>query len=76
MNEEIGELAGKVWQTLGLRGEISLTQLPKVMKSKNDVTFQALGWLARENKVSYIRKSGKTFVTLSDPEKNVFSHLN
>ena len=52
MKEQIGLLAGKVWQTLAKTGETSLPQIPKLLKEKDVTVYQALGWLARENKVS------------------------
>ena len=51
MQEQIGRTAGKVWETLGQKGEINMEMLPKVIKEKSEVTFQALGWLAHEGKI-------------------------
>lgn len=64
MKEQIGLLAGKVWQTLAKTGETSLPQIPKLLKEKDVTVYQALGWLARENKVSYRTDGTRTFVSV------------
>ena len=60
----IGETAGKIWQTLNQKGEINLAQLPKAIQEKSAVAYQALGWLAREDKIAFRNDSRKTFVVL------------
>jgi hypothetical protein len=50
MKNKIGEVAGRVWKTLGEKG---------------DIVYQALGWLAREDKINYYQKERRTFVSLS-----------
>jgi len=72
MRNEVGATAGKVWQTLGGKGEISLSQLPKTMKAKGELIYQALGWLACEDKVAYRARAGKVYVSLSEKEKEAF----
>lgn len=64
MNEIIGNVAGRVWTTLSKKGEIALTQLPKTVNEKEALVYQALGWLAREGKISYRVDGPKTFVSL------------
>jgi hypothetical protein len=65
MKERIGETAGKIWQTLRENDEMTVSKLPKVMKEKETVVYQALGWLARENKVAYRTSGNRTFVSVS-----------
>jgi len=64
MKEQIGILAGKVWRTLETKGEVSLPQLPKLLKDKETAVYQALGWLAREGKVTYRTEGTRTFVSV------------
>jgi len=66
MQELIGRTAGKLWDILKKKDEMSIAQLPKTLKEKDAVVFQALGWLAREGKVSYRTQGNRTFVKLSD----------
>jgi hypothetical protein len=37
-----------------LKGPIAIPQIPKLLKGKSEVVYQALGWLACENKVDYV----------------------
>jgi hypothetical protein len=75
MLEDIGKTAGRLWKTLGIEDKVSLSQLPKELNEKDEVVFQALGWLARENKIAYSTKGGKIFVGLSDKERQVYKGL-
>ena len=51
MERQVGEAAGKVWQTLS-KSPVPLGQLPKATKLPVDLANQALGWLAREGKIA------------------------
>ncbi|MFH2035929.1 MAG: winged helix-turn-helix domain-containing protein [Candidatus Zixiibacteriota bacterium] len=64
MKEIIGLTAGKIWTMLKKKNEVSLSQLPKVVNEKQVIVYQALGWLAREDKIEYITKGKATMVTL------------
>ncbi|MCM1033318.1 MAG: winged helix-turn-helix domain-containing protein [Odoribacter sp.] len=50
--EEIGTNAGAVWQALSVADALGLKQLKKATKLKDKETFAALGWLAREGKIT------------------------
>ncbi|MDI6754013.1 MAG: winged helix-turn-helix domain-containing protein [Thermodesulfobacteriota bacterium] len=58
---EIGETAGKVWMFLNQKGESNLNQLKKGVKADPNLILQAIGWLAREEKI-LIEKKGR-FIT-------------
>ena len=64
MKEEIGETAGKVWEVLQQKGTQDLTQLTKLVAAKNALVHQALGWLAREDKIEISTSGKKTVVSL------------
>ena len=49
---KIGENAGLIWNALQ-GGALTLKALKKATKLKNDELYLALGWLAREGKVSF-----------------------
>jgi hypothetical protein len=76
MKEQIGEVAGKIWQTLGSKGEVNMAQLPKFLKEKSEVTYQALGWLAHEGKVIYLKKGEKNYVALTSNETQIFKTIH
>ena len=56
----IGELAGKIYKELEQRGESTLSDLQKGIGVSDSALFhQALGWLAREDKINF-QKQAKT----------------
>ncbi len=53
MNAEvIGTWAGQVWNALNESGKLTVKGLKKATKLKEKELYAALGWLAREGKVS------------------------
>jgi|GEM_PF-170829 len=73
MKEKIIEAAGKTWRFLGQNGETNVEKLPQELKEKDSVVFQALGWLAREDKLHYTTKNRRTFVSLVENELKAFN---
>ena len=67
--EMVQEAAGKVWQVLAKKEKVNLAELPKLLKEKMHIAFQALGWLAREDKVVYSEKDRKNYVSLTEAEQ-------
>uniref|UniRef100_UPI00359C5164 winged helix-turn-helix domain-containing protein n=1 Tax=Bacteroides faecis TaxID=674529 RepID=UPI00359C5164 len=67
-NTRIGLNAGKVWRILNEKGELSMFELCREL----DLTFEevavAIGWLARENKISFREKDNMLFVKIDDVE--------
>ncbi|HID25877.1 MAG TPA: hypothetical protein EYP23_05395 [Thermoplasmata archaeon] len=49
---EIGVNAGRVWKTLNIWGELDFSNLAKLVDMNDRELFTALGWLAREDKVT------------------------
>ncbi|MGQ9576218.1 MAG: winged helix-turn-helix domain-containing protein [Thermoguttaceae bacterium] len=49
---QIGETAGVVWQMLAANGPMSMAKLVKAAGRPRDLVMQAIGWLAREDKVN------------------------
>ena len=49
--EQIGETAGTIWQILSEDGSLSMAKLVKTVGEPRDTVMQALGWLAREEKL-------------------------
>ena len=47
----IGDTAGVVWRLLSENGTMSLNKLVKAAGEPRDTVMQAVGWLAREDKV-------------------------
>ncbi len=53
LTENIGTLAGKVWHVLDNKGDMSVTALKKALGSKDAAVDWAIGWLAREGKLTF-----------------------
>jgi len=72
MKNKIGEISGKIWKILGEKEDVEISKLPQILKEKGEIVYQALGWLAREDKINYHSKEKKTFVSLSYGEREIF----
>ena len=73
MKEKVIEIAGKTWRYLGQNGETNVAKLGKALQEKDAIVLQALGWLAREDKINYSIKNRRTFVTLVEQELQAFN---
>ena len=64
MIPKIGQTAGMVWKFLEDKGEANLTQLKKGVKADPNLVLQAIGWLAREDKLQIQKKERYIIYTL------------
>ncbi len=62
--ETIGNWAGLVWVALNEQGKLGVKALKKATKLKEKEIYAAIGWLAREGKVSLEDGESDVFVTL------------
>jgi len=66
MKTTIGDYAGKVWKFLNDNGPSSITKVAtETGLSKNDI-HRAIGWLAREEKISIEQKGRTETLALAD----------
>ncbi len=72
MKDKIADIAGKIWTILGEKQNVDILKLPKILKERGEIVYQALGWLAREDKIKYHSKERKTFVSLTHEEHEIF----
>jgi len=49
---KFGDNAGKIWRTLSEQGCLDKKKILKSVQLKDDEFYSAIGWLAKENKVS------------------------
>jgi hypothetical protein len=75
MKDKIIEAAGKTWKALGENGETAIPELTKIIKEKDEIALQAIGWLAREDKINYSTKNNKTFISLVESELQAFKRF-
>jgi len=52
LTEKIGSDAGKVWQVLGGSNEIDVNAISRLTKIEKMDCYSALGWLAREGRIT------------------------
>ena len=64
MVTKIGENAGRIWGALQ-NGAQGLKALKKATKLKNEDLYLALGWLAREGKISFAEAEADTMIALA-----------
>ena len=62
--ETVGHTAGIVWQYLASAGPMSLTGLAKQIGVPRDLAMQAIGWLAREDKVVITQEGRSRTISL------------
>ena len=62
---EIGESAGKVWQFLSEHAGSTPEHIGKGVKLKESLLYAAIGWLAREGKLSFEGHDKTTKISLS-----------
>lgn len=63
-NQEIGENAGLIWNTLETKGEMQISKLKKTTELSVEDFYLALGWLARENKISLFENKLQKWICL------------
>jgi len=61
---KIGENAGIIWQTLNSKGEQNISALKRNTKLDDKNLYLALGWLAKENKISFVQKLRQIMIGL------------
>jgi len=69
MKEKIGKTAGKIWDILQKEEAVAISKFPKMLDEKTVVVQQALGWLAREDKIDYRQQANRTLVSLKESER-------
>jgi Winged helix-turn-helix domain (DUF2582) len=61
--DKIVECAATVLRALGEVEEINILRLAEYLGERSALTYQALGWLAREGKVSYRQSGSQVFIS-------------
>jgi len=65
-------MAGRIWKTLGKKGRVDILKLSQILNEKEFIVYQGLGWLAREGKIDFHKTEGRTLVSLSQEEQEIF----
>ena len=64
MQTQIIESAGKIYNYLSDKGEVTINKLRKDMDLDDNFTYMGLGWLSREDKINYQKKGAHTKISL------------
>lgn len=65
MVHQIGHAAGEVWHHLESSGPCTIEQIKKGLQIKETILLMALGWLAREGKLSFERVGKAVRISIS-----------
>ena len=65
MKEKIGTDAGNIWKILDMQGAKSVKDLKKAAKLNDKEIFAAIGWLAREEKLSFKEEESDLILSLA-----------
>jgi hypothetical protein len=63
-NESIGDVAGQIWQLLDSQGAQSVPAIKKAVPAPDDVILAAIGWLAREDKLTFSKSARSLTISL------------
>lgn len=66
MQRTIGDAAGKIWKYLETNGQTSTTKLAIECELDIKLVQRAIGWLAREDKLTSIQKGRSEFISLKE----------
>ncbi|MEM9410557.1 MAG: winged helix-turn-helix domain-containing protein [Planctomycetota bacterium] len=67
--EEIGVVAGRIWNCLSENGGMSVAKLVKHLELPRDQVLQGVGWLAREDKVIIEKKTRGHTIRLNESNR-------
>ncbi|GHT27747.1 hypothetical protein FACS189415_5480 [Bacteroidia bacterium] len=65
MKEKIGNDAGRIWKVLDEEGSKSVKELKKLTKLVDKEIYAAIGWLAREEKLSFNYVEDELYLVLA-----------
>jgi hypothetical protein len=66
VEKTIQECAVRLHALLAGRGEVNILRLAEMLAERSHVTYQALGWLAREGRVRYRQQGSQVLVAAVD----------
>ena len=65
----IADCAERIVTLLAKLGDANILRLSEHLAERNVITYQALGWLAKERKINYQQRGNQVYVALSDEER-------
>lgn len=68
MIEQIGTIAGRIWQYLGENGQATTSKLSQELGESDRTILMSIGWLAREDKLAVSTQGRSTYFALKTSE--------
>jgi hypothetical protein len=72
VTDRISACASSIWRALGGMAEVNILRLSELLGERSTLTYQALGWLAREGKIRYEQRGSQVYVSLTDTERQKY----
>ncbi len=69
MQGKIDSAAGTIWRYLNEHGEITLSKLKQGTKLSEQLLFAGIGWLPRENKLTFTTEGRSVRVCLREHQR-------
>ncbi|MDE0326377.1 MAG: winged helix-turn-helix domain-containing protein [Candidatus Poribacteria bacterium] len=70
MLDNIGNVAGAIWQYLEINNEVSVTKLTRDIGENQRTVLMGVGWLAREGKLNFEQRKQGIYITLKTQQLN------
>lgn len=64
LEQEIGQAAGRIWETLYANGPMPKSRIPKAAGLSPQLANMAIGWLAREGKLTLQKEKMADLIVL------------
>ena len=64
MEQAIAECAERILKALSESGEANVLRLSQQLSERSVITYQALGWLAREGRIQYAQRGNQMYVSV------------
>ena len=64
MIEQIGTIAGRIWQYLSENGQATTSKLSQELGESDRTILMGIGWLAREDKLAVSTQGRSTYFAL------------
>ena len=66
--EAIVRCAERISALLEQKQEVNILHLSELLGERSVIAYQALGWLARDNKINYLQKGNQSYISRRDED--------
>ena len=70
MSDNIGNVAGTIWNYLEANNEATVTKITREIGATERSVLMGIGWLAREGKLDFNQRKQGTYITLKTQQLN------